>query len=202
MRVNRLYPLVAIIFLLAGMSAFAQDSDPSALVKSNVEEVLSVLKQSKDKQALHDLAEQKIASHFDFQRMTRLALGKSWAQASPDQQQRLEKAFRGLLVRTYTTALSLSNLGDVAVEVRPAQANPGQDDVTVKSVTRQSGKQPVAMDYRLSRTTNGWKVYDVVVENLSLVTNYRDSFSSEIGRSGIDGLIKTIEAKNNSLAGT
>jgi len=191
----------AIVFLLAAFSAFAAESDPSALVKSNVDEVLTVIKQNKDRRALNDLADQKISSHFDFQAMTRNAVGKSWREASPEQQQRLERAFRGLLVKTYTVALSQSSLADVAVEVKPALVKAGQDDVTVKSIAKQSGKQPVAIDYRMARTANGWKVYDVTVENLSLVTNYRDSFAAEIGRSGIDGLIKSIETKNQTLAG-
>jgi phospholipid transport system substrate-binding protein len=190
-----------VLILLAAFSAFAADSDPTALVKSNVDEVLAVIKQSKDKRALQDLAEQKIAAHFDFQAMTRLAVGRSWREASPEQQRRLENAFRGLLVRTYTTSLTQSNLADVTVDVKPAQVKPGQDEVTVRSVARQSGKQPIAIDYRMTRTANGWKATDVIVENLSLVTNYRDSFAAEIGRSGIDGLIKTIETKNQTLAG-
>jgi phospholipid transport system substrate-binding protein len=192
---------LSILVFLATFSAFAADSDPVALVKSNVDEVLTVIKQSRDKRALQDLAEQKIATHFDFQAMTRFAVGKSWRDATPEQQRKLETAFRGLLVRTYTTSLSQSNLADVAVDVKPAQVKPGQDEVLVKSVAKQSGKQPVAIDYRLARTANGWKVTDVIVENLSLVTNYRDSFAAEIGRSGIDGLIKTIETKNQTLAG-
>ena len=189
-----------ILILLAAFSAAAADSEPSALVKSNVDEVLAVIKQSKDKRALHDLAEQKISRHFDFQAMTRFAMGRSWREASPEQQRRLEKAFRGLLVKTYTDALSQSQLADVAVDVKPAQLKPAQDEVTVRSVARQSGKQPVSIDYRMARTDNGWKVVDVIVENLSLVMNYRDSFAAEIGRSGIEGLIKTIEAKNQTLA--
>lgn len=189
------------IILFAAFSAFAADNDPVALVKSNVDEVLTVIKQSKDKRALQDLAEQKISTHFDFQAMTRFAVGRSWRDATPDQQRRLENAFRGLLVRTYTASLSQSNLADVAVDVKPTQVKPGQDEVLVKSVAKQSGKQPVAIDYRLARTANSWKVTDVIVENLSLITNYRDSFATEISRSGIDGLIKTIETKNQTLAG-
>lgn len=192
---------VGIFILFAAFSAFAADSDPSALVKSNTDEVLRVIKQSKDKGALYDLAEQKISSHFDFQAMTRFAVGRSWREASPEQQRKLESAFRGLLVRTYTTALSQSNLADVAVDVKPAPVKPGQDEVTVRTVARQSGKQPVSIDYRMTRGAGDWKVSDVIIENLSLVTNYRDSFAAEINRSGIDGLIKTIETKNRSLAG-
>ena len=192
---------LGIVVLLAAFSAFAAEGEPSALVKSNVDEVLSVIKQSKDKRALQELAEQKVSTHFDFQAMTRQAVGRHWREASPDQQRRLENAFRGLLVRTYTAALSQSNLAEVVVDVKPAQIPSGQNEVTVRSVAKQSGKQPVAIDYRMARTANGWKVYDVIVENLSLVTNYRDSFAAEIGRTGIDGLIKTIESKNQSLAG-
>lgn len=190
------------VFLVAAFSVQAADVAPDALVKSTVDEVLSVIKQNKDKRTLHDLAEKKVLPHFDFQAMTRLAVGKSWQEANPDQQKRLENAFRGLLVNTYTTALSQGTASDATVEVKPVPVKPDQNDVTVKTVAKQSNRQPVAIDYRMSRTPGGWKVYDVIVENLSLVTNYRSSFAAEVGRSGIDGLIKTIEAKNQKLAGS
>ena len=188
------------VFLVAAFAVPAAEVAPDALVKTTVDEVLSVIKQNKDKRTLHDLAEKKVLPHFDFQAMARLAMGKSWREANPDQQKKLENAFRGLLVNTYTTALSQNAANDAAVEVKPVQVKPDQDDVTVKTVARQSGRQPVTIDYRMIRTSGGWKVYDVIVENLSLVTNYRSSFAAEIGRSGIDGLIKTIEAKNQKLA--
>lgn len=197
----KLVQTLGICLLLTVMSAYGAESEPAALVKSNVDEVLSVIKQNKDKRTLNELAERKIAPHFDFQAMTRLAVGRSWRDATPDQRQRLEAAFRGLLVKTYTAALTQTSLSNVAVEVRPVQVKPGQDEVTVKSVAKQSGKPPVTIDYRMARSGNGWKVFDVIVENLSLVTNYRDSFAAEIGRSGIDGLIKTLESKNQTLAG-
>jgi phospholipid transport system substrate-binding protein len=189
-------------FLLSALAAPAAEVAPDALVKSNVEEVLSVIKQSKDRRALNDLAEKKVLPHFDFQAMTQLAVGKSWREANQDQQRRLEHAFRGLLVNTYTAALNQSAVGDAKVEVKPAQVKPEQSDVTVKTVATQSSGKPVAIDYRMKRTANGWKVYDVVVENLSLVTNYRDSFSAEISRTGIEGLIKALEAKNQKVAQT
>lgn len=193
---------MVILFAVAPVfGVSAADVDPSTLVKSNTDEVLSAIKQSKDKRALYEMAEQKVSPHFDFQVMTRLALGRSWREASPDQQRKLESAFRGLLVRTYTTAFGQLNASDIAVDVKPAPVKAGQDDVTVRTVARQSGKQPVAIDYRMARGANGWKVVDVMIENLSLVTSYRDSFAAEVGRSGIDGLIKSIESKNQSLAG-
>jgi phospholipid transport system substrate-binding protein len=197
---RRLAHAAAAFFLLSALSAPAAEVAPDALVKANVEEVLSVIKQSKDRRALNDLAEKKVLPHFDFQAMTQLAVGKSWREASQEQQRRLEHAFRGLLVNTYTAALNQSAVGDAKVEVKPAQVKPEQNDVTVKTVATQSSGKPVAIDYRMKRTANGWKVYDVVVENLSLVTNYRDSFSAEIGRTGIEGLIKALEAKNQKLA--
>jgi phospholipid transport system substrate-binding protein len=199
---RRLAHAAGAFFLVSALSAPAAEVAPDALVKSNVEDVLSVIKQSKDRRALNDLAEKKVLPHFDFQAMTQLAVGKSWREASQDQQRRLEHAFRGLLVNTYTAALNQSAVGDAKVEVKPAQVKPEQNDVTVKTVATQSSGKPVAIDYRMKRTANGWKVYDVVVENLSLVTNYRDSFSAEIGRTGIEGLIKALEAKNQKLAQT
>jgi phospholipid transport system substrate-binding protein len=188
------------LLLVTALAVSAAEVAPDALVKSNVDEVLSVIKQNKDRRTLNDLAEKKVLPHFDFQTMTQLAVGKSWREANQDQQRRLEQAFRGLLVNTYTAALTQSAVGDAKVEVKPAQVKPEQTDVTVKTVATQNGGKPVAIDYRMKRTGNGWKVYDVVVENLSLVTNYRDSFSAEIGRSGIEGLIKALEAKNQKLA--
>ncbi len=131
--------------------------------------------------------------YFDFKQMTQLAAGRSWSQASAAQQEALEKGFRTLLVRTYTAALTRTS-GEAKVDVKPAAAS--GDDVVVKTVATEPGKQPVQIDYRMAKTANGWKVYDVVVENLSLVTSYRSSFQSEIARSGVDGLIKTIEEKN------
>ena len=189
------------LLLFATFAAPAAEVSPDALVRSNVDEVLSVIKQSRDRRTLNDLAEKKVLPHFDFQTMTQHAVGKSWRDASADQRRRLEEAFRGLLVNTYTAALNQSAVGNARVDVKPAQVKPDQNDVTVKTVATQASGKPVAIDYRMKRTAGGWKVYDVVVENLSLVTNYRDSFNAEIGRSGIEGLIKALEAKNQKVAG-
>ena len=187
---------------VAAVAAAAAEATPDALVKSTVEEVLTVIKQNKDKRALRDLAEQKVLPHFDFRHMTQLAVGRPWRDATPAQQQALEKSFRTLLVNTYATALSLSANGGDTVDVKPLQVTAGQDDVTVKTTVKDAGKQPIAIDYRMARSAEGWKVYDVVIENLSLVTNYRGTFASEVSRSGIDGLIKALEEKNRTLAKT
>jgi phospholipid transport system substrate-binding protein len=191
---------VAAWFGVAGCAAVAADVTPDAVVTSTVNEVLMVIKQNKDKHALRELAEQKVVPHFDFKRMTQLAVGPAWRQANPAQQQALENSFRALLVNTYASALSLSSSGNQTVEVKPAQLQAGQDDVMVKTVVKDSGKEPVMIDYHMAKGADGWKVFDVVVENLSLVTNYRGTFASEISRSGIDGLIKVLEEKNRTLA--
>jgi phospholipid transport system substrate-binding protein len=196
---NTVTRTASLVALIAAFSAHAAEIAPDALVKTSVDEVLSVIKQNHDRRTLNDLAEKKVLPHFDFRTMTQLAVGKSWREASSDQQARLVNAFRGLLVNTYTSALNQSAAANATVDVKPVQGGSRQDDVTVKTVARRSGQQPVAIDYRMKRTAGGWKVYDVIVENLSLVTNYRDSFSAEIARSGIDGLIKALEDKNRKL---
>ena len=173
---------------------------PDALVKSTVDEVLSVIKTTKDKRALIEVVEKKVLPNFDFQAMTQLAVGRHWREASPAQQKSLENAFRSLLVTTYTAALSQSTAAEQSVEVRAAPVKPADDDVTVKTLVKESGRKPIAIDYRMAKASGGWKVYDVVVENLSLVTNYRGSFNTEIAKAGIDGLIKSLEAKNKRNA--
>lgn len=196
----RIGSVFILLFAFVVQAADKPGAAPDTLVKTTVDEVLLAIKQTKDKRALHELAEKKVLPHFDFQAMTRLAVGRSWRDASPAQQKALENAFRSLLVSTYTTALSQSASSNQTVEVKPAQVKADETDVTVKTLVKEPGRQPIAIDYRMSKTPSGWKVYDVVVENLSLVTNYRGSFNSEISRSGIDGLIRTLESKNRQLA--
>ena len=181
------------------LAAHAQTA-PDALVKTTVNDVLLVIKQNADRNTLRDLAEKKVLPHFDFAAMTRLAVGRHWREASDAQKKALESGFRSLLVSTYVSALSQSASTSQVVEVRAVELQPGQDDVTVRTTVKEPGRQPIAIDYRMARGAAGWKVYDVVVENLSLITNYRGSFTSEIARSGIDGLIKTIDDKNRKLA--
>jgi phospholipid transport system substrate-binding protein len=189
---------LALSALLFAPGAYAQES-PEALVKQTVDEVLTVIKQTKDQRKLIEAAEQKVLPHFDFKQMTQLAVGRSWSQASAAQQEALERGFRTLLVRTYTAALSRTS-GDVKVNIKPSAAKPAADESIVRTVAAESGKQPVQIDYRMVKTPNGWKVYDVVVENLSLVTTYRSQFQSEIARAGIDGLIKLLEARAQKTA--
>ena len=195
-----LYLLAMWLLIIPGSAVRAADTPPDAMVKSTVDEVMAVIKNNKDRHALRALAEQKVLPHFDFKRMTQLAVGAAWRQANPAQQQALENSFRTLLVNTYTNALSVSATGTQTVEVKPAQVKADQNEATVKTTVKDPGKQPIAIDYRLAKEADGWKVFDVVVEDLSLVTNYRGTFASEVSRSGIDGLIKALDEKNRALA--
>jgi phospholipid transport system substrate-binding protein len=185
----------------AGPAAAAADTSPDALVKSKADEILEVIRTVKDKRTLRETAEKKVLPYFDFRAMTQLAVGKYWREASPSQQKALEDAFRTLLVNTYTASLNVASTGKEVVEVKPTDVKSGQNDVVVRTLVRTPNRQqPIPVDYRMTRGADGWKVYDVIVENLSLVTNYRSSFASEIQRSGIDGLVKALEAKNRELA--
>ncbi len=185
---------------LAPFTTSAAEGAPDVLVKATVVDVLEAIKQNKDKRALREVAAQKVLPHFDFAQMTQLAVGRAWRDASADQQQALVEGFRALLVNTYVSALSHAANGGQTLEVKPLQLQPRQKEATVRTFVSEPGKQPIAIDYKLAHSAGGWKVYDVAVENLSLVTNYRGSFAGEISRAGIDGLIKTLDAKNRALA--
>ena len=183
----------------AAMSSPAANEPPDALVKSTVSEVLTVIKETSDRNQLRRAAEQKVLPHFDFTRMTQLAVGAACRKATPDQQRRLEDNFRALLVNTYAASLARGARGNRAVEVAPLQGNTG-NEVTVKTAVKESGKPPIDINYRMANGATGWKVYDVVVEGISLVTTYRDSFAAEVSKGGIEGLIKALDAKNQALA--
>ena len=180
--------------------AQAQVLAPDVLVKTITEEIVAILKQDKDIQAgdpkkVADLIETKVVPHFNFTRMTRIAMARNWRSASLEQQKELTVEFKTLLVRTYSTAIS--SYRDQRIDYRPLRAKPEDTEVTVKSEVKQSGSsQPVSIDYEMEKTPNGWKVYDVKVGGVSLVTTYRDTFASEVRDHGVDGLIKSLAAKN------
>jgi len=177
---------------------------PDALVQSTVEDVIAVMKKTENKRVLRQLAEEKILPRFDFREMTRMAVGRSWRDATPAQQDNLEAAFRSILVNTYTAALNRTDLkavGIPSVEVRPAQVD--QNEAVVKTLVRWGdGKRAAQVDYRMSNTEGAWKVTDVVVEGLSLVVTYRGTFSETINRSGIAGLIDVLQTKSRAIAGS
>lgn len=195
--------LLACASLFLSPGALAQQMAPDALVKSVTDEVLDIIRKDKDIKAgstrrAIELVEQKVLPHFNFTRMTALAVGKDWRQATPEQQKVLTEEFRDLLVRTYSNALIAYK--NESVDYRPFKMQPGETDVTVRTQIHQAGaRQPITLDYSLEKNGSAWKVYDVVVAGVSLVTNYRSSFATEIRNGGIDGLIKTLKAKNSSL---
>jgi len=179
-------------------AAATTSTAPDELVKNTFDEAKAIVKKTQDPRELRRIAEQKLLPYFDFNTMTRLAVGPGWRNATPAQQQALVDGFRALLVNTYTSALNeASSLLDKTLEVKPVQTK--GNDATVRTVVRGPGRPPVAIDYRM-QNANGWKVYDVVVEGVSLVTTYRGEFNEEVRKSGVDGLIKTLEAKNRSVA--
>lgn len=191
------------MLLVAGLGsspAVRAETAPDVLVKTTTEEVLAVIKETADPKKLVQVAETTVLPHFDFARMTRLAVGKSWSKATPEQQQALQKEFRQLLVRTYTNALVSGKTKEVALRVSPLRAAPGSSEVTVKTVVTPAGGKPVPIDYEMEKLPSGWKVYDVYANGISLVTNYRESFNSEISKGGIDGLLKRLAEKNRANA--
>jgi phospholipid transport system substrate-binding protein len=180
--------------------AQTQALGPDALVKAITDEVAAAIKKDKAIQAgdaakAVELIEAKIVPHFNFTRMARIAMARNWRAATPDQQKEIASEFKTLLVRTYSTALV--NYKEQKIDYKPLRAKPEDDEVTVKSEVKPSGStQPVEIDYEMEKTPNGWKVYDVKVGGVSLVTTYRDTFATEIREHGIDGLIKSLAAKN------
>jgi phospholipid transport system substrate-binding protein len=189
---------VALAFLAATF-AFAQEA-PDALVKQTSQEIIDVLKSDKELAAgsqdrLLQLVESKVLPHFDFERMTRLTIGKYWNTATAEQKEALQREFKNLLIRTYSAAFT--GYQNQSVEVKPLKGAAG-DSATVQTVVNQPGNKPVEVNYDLSKTPNGWKVYDVAIEGVSLVTNYRSTFATEIKQGGIEGLIKALRDKNKS----
>ncbi|MGH8635023.1 MAG: MlaC/ttg2D family ABC transporter substrate-binding protein [Burkholderiales bacterium] len=188
----------------AALPAGAQNmTPPDALAKSVTDEVLVVLRadkeiQSGNRKKVVDLVEKKVLPHFNFVRMTQLAVGRHWREASPEQQKLLVEEFRALLVQTY--AATFAAYRDQQIEYRPLRMQPDETDVVVKSLINQSGGKPVTVDYKMEKGDSGWKVYDVVVGDLSLVQSYRGSFNSEVQKGGIDGLVKALTDKNKQLA--
>jgi len=188
------------LFALVASIAVAQAPAPDVLVKTITDEVAATIAKDKDIQAgdtikAAELIEAKIVPHFDFTRMARLAMGRNWRAATPEQQKQIADEFKTLLVRTYSTALV--NYKGQPINYKPLRAKPEDDEVTVRSDVKPSGGgQPVEIDYEMEKTPAGWKIYDVKVGGISLVTTYRETFASEVRERGIEGLIKSLAAKN------
>lgn len=192
---------LAVCGLLAGLAATpaAAQEAPDALVQRVSQDVLATIKadprlQAGDVARVRELVETKLLAHFDFTRMTMLAMGRNWARATPEQQAQITQEFRTLLVRTYSS--SLTQYRDERIELRPLRADPAATDVTVRTEVVRSGKQPVQIDYAMARTPQGWKAYDVIIGGISLVTNYREEFNEQIRAGGVDGLLRVLAERN------
>lgn len=204
---NRTRQLIGLLLLAASVTAFevgAEGPAPDVLVRNTTEEVLTIVRNDKDIKAgkvdrIVDLIEEKVAPHFDFPRMTRLAVGRAWRDATPAQRDALIKEFRTLLVRSYSAAFTAYT--GVTVEYRPFRFNPGDTEASVQTLIKlPDGKESIAVDYDMTLTPNSWKVYDVRVAGASLIINYRNLFALDIDRGGIDGLIKSLVNKNSANA--
>ena len=188
----------ALAFAAAASGALAQEA-PDALVKRVAEETLQIARtdpkvQAGDKQRIREVVETKLLPNFDFERITALAMGRNWRQATPEQQKQLVEQFRQLLVRTYSGALT--QYREHTMDYKPLRADANATDVTVRTEVVRKGQAPVQIDYSMAKTPGGWKVYDVIVAGVSLVTNYRDEFNEQVKAGGVDGLIKSLVAKN------
>jgi len=197
---QRLMAAAILGIALAAASAHAATVDPKAapndFVQAAADNALEALKQDKTAQngnltRINQLVDQYILPYVNFEKTTRLAAGRYWRQATPDQQQRLVAAFRNTLIRTYSGALANVDQKS-AITMQPFRGDPNADDVVVRSQLSQSNGPAVGVDYRLEKTPEGWKIYDLNVEGIWLIQNYRNQFAQQIQQNGIDGLIDAL----------
>ena len=186
------------IMCLAGV-ANVEVVAPDVMIKSVAQDVMTIVKQDSGSKAENQkkilaLVDAEVLPNFNFTHMTQLAMGRYWHQATPVQQKALVAEFRNMLVRTYTNAFTLYH--DQQIEIKPLKLAATDTDIMVYSRIIKSGGQPTSVNYRMERMPDGWKVYDVVIEAVSLVTNYRSQFASTIQQSGVDGLIKELSGMN------
>ena len=190
--------LLLSFFLSLSFTSIAEDG-PLELVQKTADDVLSVLKSDhslqEDKEKIYQLAEEKILPNFDLDRISMLVLGKAWRKINEDQQKKFKVEFKTMLLRTY--AVALGKYKDQEIDFKPLRMEPTDNKVTVKSQIIQDGAQPISVDYTLAKKDDAWKVFDIVIEGVSLVTNYRSQFASEIKNNGIDSLISKLIEKNN-----
>ena len=194
-----------VIFFFFSTPGLAQDLGPEELVKKVTADVLEAVKNDKqlaagDKQKAIKLAEEKVLPHVDFEEATRLAVGRGWKEATPEQRKKLTTEFRNMLVRTYSNAISAYE--GQTMKVMPVRMKAGDTEVTVHNqFVRPGNPKPVLIDYSMRKTEKGWKIYDIVVEGVSLVLTYRSEFDAVVKQEGIDGLIKRMAAKSSPAAG-
>jgi phospholipid transport system substrate-binding protein len=203
MFLRRVAQFLSLSVLLLGAATVRADAQaPDALIKEVSTDVIDSIKADKSIQSgsvnkILALVDAKVMPHVNFHRMTASAVGRFWRQATPEQQKRLEEEFKILLVRTYSGALA--QVKDQTVQLKPMRGSANDPEVVVKTEVRGNG-DPIQLDYRLEKTADGWKIYDVNVLGVWLVENYRNSFAQEIGQNGIDGLIAKMAERNKAAA--
>jgi phospholipid transport system substrate-binding protein len=200
---NKSLASVVAVFALSFTSLAFADEAPDVLVKRISQEVLDLAKADKEiqkgnQQRVLDLVEARIIPYVDFQRMTSLAAGRYWRDATPEQQQKLTAEFRSLLVYTYSGAIS--QVKDQKLDFKPLRADPADTEVEVRTLVLQPRGEPIQLYYRMEKLPVGWRIYDVNILGAWLVEAYKGTFASEISKGGIDGLIKTLSEKNKRLA--
>jgi phospholipid transport system substrate-binding protein len=193
------YLAILLFSLFLPASVLAQELGPEDLVKKITADVMGAIKSDKDlaagdRQKAIRLAEEKILPHVDFEEATRLAVGRGWPNATPEQKKKLIAEFRNMLVRTYSNAIGTYQGQEM--KVLPSRVKPGEDEATVRNQFLRPGGKPVLVDYSMRKTGQGWKVYDIVVEGVSLVLTYRSEFDAVVKQDGVDGLIKRLAQKN------
>lgn len=191
--------LMALGLFIFSVTAMAE-LGPDELVRRTVDDVLASVKSDKEIQAgnqarIFALAEEKIVPNFNFEKMSRLVLGRNWTSASAEQKVAFQAEFKTLLLRTYATALS--KYKNQTIDFRPFRMESNESIATVRTMIRQPGGQPIAVDYTLDKSGDtGWKVYDIVIEGVSLVTNFRSQFAQEVRQNGLDSLVEKLADKN------
>jgi len=197
----------AVIGLLLFFCTFAASAEtlpaPEQAVQDVAESLKALLKENRarikiDTAYVYQLADEVLAPHIDFHRLSGLALGKHWRRASSDQKKEFMQQFQRLLVRTYSTAFR--EFGDWSLRFIPRHNTTGTKNIIVRSEITRPGAPPISVNYRMHKKENDWLVYDVIIEGISLVTNYRSTFSKEVRRNGMKGLIKRITKLNNRRA--
>ena len=197
-----LFASVALTALVAATPVHAEESDAQSTVKTAVDDVLFTIKGDPELRGgnmakVYQLVDQKIVPRTDFTRTTKIAMGRFWNQATPEQQQQIQDGFKTLLIRTYAGALS--NVKNQTVSYKPFRAAADDTDVVVRSTVNNNG-EPVALDYRLEKTPNGWKVYDINISGLWLSETYKNQFADVISkRGGVGGLVSFLNERNAQL---
>lgn len=194
---------IAASLLVSGLAQAQAPTTPDELVRFISTGVLDEVKadrslQSGDYERLNSLVERRVMPHVNFSRMTALAVGRNWRTASTDQQKVLMVEFRRLLLLTYADAMR--QVTDTTIQIKPMRARPDDDEVIIRTQVLRPGKEPIQLDYRLEKSGSGWKIFDFNVLGLWLVEHYRGQFAQVVSASGIDGLIKSLQEKNQNLA--